>query len=155
MASQSRKHRGYRSQKVVAEFFARHGWPFAESTGAGRSGTDITGMPGLAPEVKARSDLQPLAWLKQAEVNPGLPFVIFRPNGMGEQSVGQWGVLCRLETFTELLREANYGSPEQTDDGVQHEREEAKDDDALDAVLGSPADLTVTHDDSVPRQAAD
>lgn len=116
MASQSRKHRGYRSQRVVAEFFQRHGWEFAESTGAGRSGSDITGMPGLACEIKARSDLQPQAWLRQAEANPGLPFVVFRPNGMGEQSVGRWGVLVRLETFAELLQEAGYGTQQGSDE---------------------------------------
>lgn len=127
-----RKARGYRSQRVVAEFFQRHGWPFAESTGAGRSGSDVTGMPGLACEVKARSDLQPLAWLKQAEMNAGLPFVVFRPNGMGEESVGRWGVLLRLEVLTELLRGAGYGDPLPADAGddpayqqdkkVEHER---------------------------------
>ena len=37
MTSQSRKHRGYRSQKVVAMYLAENGFPFAESTGAGRS----------------------------------------------------------------------------------------------------------------------
>ena len=112
MASQSRKARGMRSQLVAARWFQTHGFPWAESTGAGRSGSDITNMPGLAPEVKARSDLQPLAWLKQAEANAGLPFVIFRPNGMGEESIGLWGVMVRLEVFTELLRAAGFGSPE-------------------------------------------
>jgi hypothetical protein len=125
MASQSRKHRGYRSQKVLADYFTTRGWPYAESTGAGRSGSDLTGMPGLAIEVKARSDLQPLAWLKQAEMNEGLPLVIFRPNGMGEESVGKWGCLLRLDTLTELLRGAGYGdsvAPDQAEDAEQ-ERE--------------------------------
>lgn len=145
MASQSRKHRGYRSQRVVADFFARHGWPFAESTGAGRSGSDITGMPGLACEVKARSDLQPLAWLKQAEMNPGLPFVIFRPNGMGEESVGKWGILCRLEVFTDLLRSAGYGTEQQTNDGPERDDEEGKDEDGLKPRPGLGTDLTIAH----------
>lgn len=153
-ANASRKARGYRTQKVVAEFFQRHGWPFAESTGAGRSGSDLTGMPGLACEIKARSDLQPLAWLKQAEANAGLPFVIFRPNGMGEQSVGRWGVLVRLETFTELLRSAGYGTPEQTDDGPQDHEQEPSDDDRLDAVLRPAADLTAAHDDKSTQAQA-
>ena len=112
MANQSRKHRGYRSQKVAAEWFQQHGWPYAESTGAGRSGVDITGMPGLAVEVKARSKFEPLAWLKQAaKERAGLPFVILRCNGQGEESVGQWGVLLSLEEHTKLLRQAGYGEP--------------------------------------------
>lgn len=157
MASQSRKARGYRSQKVVAEWFQRHGWPFAESTGAGRSGSDLTGMPGLAAEIKARSDLQPLAWLKQAEANAGLPFVIFRPNGMGEQSVGQWGVLVRLEVFTDLLRSAGFGDPphEQPDDRPERDGEEEDDDRSLDSVPRLRADLTIPHEpDATPAAEA-
>ena len=52
MTSQSRKHRGYRSQKVVAMYLAENGFPFAESTGAGRSGADITGVGKIDFEVK-------------------------------------------------------------------------------------------------------
>lgn len=134
-----------RTQKVVAEFFQRHGFPFAESTGAGRSGSDLTGMPGLACEIKARSDLQPLAWLKQAEANTGLPFVIFRPNGMGEQSVGRWGVLVRLEVFTELLLAAGYGGPSEGDERPEPHDEDAEDEHKLDSSLGLPAVVAVTH----------
>jgi hypothetical protein len=154
VASQSRKHRGMRSQRVVADWFQRHGWPFSESTGAGRSGSDITGMPGLAPEVKARSDLQPIAWLKQAEANAGLPFVVFRPNGMGEQAVGKWGVMCRLEVFTDLLRASGYGTPSETNDRPEGSDEEANNDDRLNAVLGLPADLTTRHGANIPPEAA-
>jgi len=116
MASQSRKHRGYRSQKVVAQWFVDHGWPFAESTGAGRSGSDITGVPGLHVEVKARRAFSPLAWLRQtgkeAETHSGLPFVVFRCDGQGEANVGEWAVLMRLDSYTQLLHEAGYGTPE-------------------------------------------
>jgi hypothetical protein len=112
--SQSRKHRGYRSQKVVAQWFVDHGWPFAESTGAGRSGSDITGVPGLMVEVKARRAFSPLAWLRQtvkeAETHGGLPFVVFRCDGQGEANVGEWGVLMSLADHTRLLHEAGYGS---------------------------------------------
>ena len=47
MPSQSRKHRGYRTQKVGAEHLAANGFPYAESTGAGRSGTDITDITSI------------------------------------------------------------------------------------------------------------
>ena len=114
--SQSRKHRGYRSQKVVAEWFAQRGWPFAESTGAGRPGVDVTGMPGLAIEVKARRGLNIVGFLKQAvtQREHGLPFVVVRPDGMGEASVGAWAVLVRLDDMTRLLTEAGYGTPVST-----------------------------------------
>lgn len=124
--SQSRKHRGLRTQKVVAGWFAAHGWPFAESTGAGRSGVDITGVPGLRIEVKARRGFTPMAWLRQVRCEAptwghGVPFVVFRPDGMGEASVGEWGCLVRLDDFTTLLHEAGYGSPERGLDDGEHE----------------------------------
>ena len=118
--SQSRKHRGYRSQAVVAQWFRERGWFFAESTGAGRSGVDVTGMPGLAVEVKARREFSPTAWLKQARADArgGLPFVVFRGDGQGEKSVHEWGVLLTLADMTTLLHEAGYGSPEQAEPQV-------------------------------------
>ena len=121
MSSQSRKHRGYRTQKVAAEWFAANGWEFAESTGAGRSGVDVTGMPGLAVEVKARREFSPVAWLKQAtaERRLGLPLVVFRPDGFGEASVHKWGVLLTLEDATRLLRLAGFGDPLVEDEEAQ------------------------------------
>lgn len=111
--TQARKHRGYRSQKVVADWLVQHGWPFAESTGAGRSGSDVTGVPGLHIEVKARRAFSPLAWLRQtgkeAETTAGLPFVVFRCDGQGEANVGEWGCLLRLDDMTRLLHDAGYG----------------------------------------------
>jgi hypothetical protein len=114
MSAQTRKHRGYRSQTVVARWYAARGWPYAESTGAGRSGSDVTGVPGLHVEVKARRAFSPMAWLRQAKAEAkegGVPFVVFRPDGMGEANVGEWGVLMRLDDHTELLRQAGYGDP--------------------------------------------
>ena len=114
--SQSRKHRGYRSQKVVADWFVQHGFPHAESAGAGRSGNDVTGVPGLRIEVKARRAFSPLAWLRQVragteEWHHGVPFVVFRCDGQGEANVGEWGALLRLDDLTTLLNEAGYGTP--------------------------------------------
>lgn len=109
--SQSRKVRGRKTEAILADYYNAHGWPYAEQTGAGRPGVDITGMPGLAVEVKARRGFEPVAWLKQAATRPGLPFVVFRPNGMGEASVGSWGMLLTVEHGTELLRAAGYGDP--------------------------------------------
>lgn len=114
MTSQSRKSRGLRSQKVVAEWFRDNGFIYAESAGAGRSGSDVTGVPGLNIEVKARRAFSPLAWLRQAHAAKlsGLPFVVFRCDGQGEANVGEWGVLIRLDRFTDLLKEAGYFPPD-------------------------------------------
>lgn len=112
--SQSRKHRGLRTQKVVAEWFAARGWPFAESAGSGRSGSDITGMLDCSVEVKARRAFNPLAWVRQARdaADGRLPFVVFRCDGQGEANVGEWPVLMRLDDFTGLLHDAGYGDPD-------------------------------------------
>jgi hypothetical protein len=110
-ATTSRKQRGRTTQKLVAAYFAANGWVHAESTGAGRPGVDVTGLPGLACEVKARRGFSPLAWLKQAASYPGLPFVVSRPDGMGPTTVESWPVTLKLSDFTILLRDAGYGSP--------------------------------------------
>jgi len=109
MSAASRKQRGNATQTEVARWFAQHGWPYAESTGAGRTGSDITGVPGLACEVKARRAFSPLAWIRQAAGSPGLPFVVHRPDGMGPMSVADWPVTLRLSDFTGLLQSAGYG----------------------------------------------
>lgn len=105
-----RRHRGAQTQAAVALWFRGHGWPYAESTGSGRIGSDITGLPGLACEVKARRDFSPLAWLRQAARGAGIPFVVHRPDGMGPASIADWPVTLRLEDFTTLLGEAGYGT---------------------------------------------
>jgi hypothetical protein len=109
----SRKRRGAQTQHVVAEWFQRHGWPYAESTGAGRTGADLTGLGSLCCEVKARADFDPMAWIRQAgkhkKYPDDLPFVVWRPNGYGPQTVGEWPVMLRLDEFTALLHEAGHG----------------------------------------------
>ena len=108
--SQHRKRRGMRSQKLVAEALAANGWPFAESAGAGRSGADVTGTPDIAVEVKARTNFDPLAWLRQAEAaaDGRLPFVVVRCNGQGE-TVGDYPAMLRFADLIQLLKDAGYG----------------------------------------------
>jgi hypothetical protein len=115
MPSQHRKHRGYRSQKVLALYLASHGFPFAESTGAGRSGTDVTGTVGIDWEVKARKDFTPSAVMKQLKERSNgkdLQVAVLRLNGQGEASIGEWMTIVRLEDFVKLIRAAGYGDPE-------------------------------------------
>lgn len=111
--SQHRKHRGYRTQKLVAEYLAGHGWPFAESSGASRQGADVTGTVDIAVEVKARSALDPLAWVRQAEAaaDGRLPFVVFRCNGQGEDP-SKYPALIRFDVLVQLLTDAGYGHRE-------------------------------------------
>ena len=112
--TQSRKHRGYNSQRIVADYFTVNGWPYAEPVGAGRAGSDITGMPGLDVEVKARRGFDPLAAMRQQEERAAfidIAFAILRMDGQGPAVIGGWPVVIRLDQFTELLRAAGYGEP--------------------------------------------
>lgn len=114
MTSQSRKHRGYRTQKVVAEYLKANGFPYAESTGAGRSGTDVTGIVGVDIEVKARTGLDLPALMRQLReraVEGVLGLGVVRLNGQGEANVGEWVMVLRLADGVSLLRDAGHGEP--------------------------------------------
>lgn len=113
MTSQHRKHRGYKSQAIVADYLKSHGWLFAESTGAGRQGSDITGTPCIDWEVKARADFNPQAALKQLaerSQNGTVSVAVLRPNGYGEARIGEWAAVVPLSVMVQLLKEAGYGS---------------------------------------------
>lgn len=110
MSNASRKSRGAATQRLVAQHFAENGWPYATDAGAGRTGSDVLGVPGLAIEVKARRELRPAEWVRQAESGgEGLPMVVFRPDGMGEATLTEWPVLMRLRDVVGLLHKAGYG----------------------------------------------
>lgn len=115
--TQARKHRGMKTQALVATWLRDRGWPFAESAGAGRSGADVTGTPDIAVEVKARAGFDPLAWIRQAvtAADGRLPFVVMRCNGQGETTIADWPCLIRLGDLTQLLHQAGYGQCADTD----------------------------------------
>lgn len=113
-ASQSRKHRGYRTQDLLAEHLREHGFPYALAAGAGRQGTDVTGTPGIDWEVKARRGFNVLAAMKQAEaraVEGFVPVSVLRYDGMGPSTIGRWPFIVPLDVGILLLREAGYGLP--------------------------------------------
>jgi len=109
--SQSRKHRGYKTQDLVARYLASHGFPYAMSAGAGREGSDITGTPGIDWEVKARAKFGPMGTMKQQanRVSDELPIAVMRLNGQGKNSVGSFCVVMRFDELVLLLRKAGYG----------------------------------------------
>lgn len=114
-----RKERGRETERLLAAYWRERGWPYAEPVGAGRQGADITGMPGLAVEVKATRACQPMAWLRQANgrgvLEEGLsvlPLVVWRPDGMGEAHLREWPALTNVLFMTRLLRAAGYGDGE-------------------------------------------
>ena len=105
--SQSRKHRGFRTERVVAEFLRRT-WEGA-SVGRG-NGRDILNVP-FDCEVKARTGLDVSGTLRQIETRTAksglLGFACFRLNGQGE-SAEQYVAMLRLGDLVELLEAAGY-----------------------------------------------
>ena len=106
--SQSRKHRGFRTERVVAEYL-KHWWDSA-SVGRG-NGRDILNVP-FDCEVKARTGLDIKGTLRQIEDRTAksglLGFACFRLNGQGEQA-SDYVAMLRLSDLVGLLLEAGYG----------------------------------------------
>jgi len=112
MTSQHRKHRGYASQRIVADYLREHGWPFAEPVGAGRKGSDVTGTPAIDWEVKARRGFSPTEAMKQSQERSAdgvIPIAVLRPDGWGEARIADWPAIVPLSVIVQLLREAGYG----------------------------------------------
>jgi hypothetical protein len=111
--SQSRKHRGFRTERVVADYLRL--WWEGASVGRG-SGRDILNVP-FDCEVKARTGLDVKGTLRQIESrtsNSGLlGFATFRLNGQGEQA-GEYVAMLRLSDLVGLLLEAGYGKRQDT-----------------------------------------
>jgi len=119
MASQSRKYRGFSTERVVARYLSEW-WPHADiGRGAGK---DITNVP-FDVEVKARSAFQPLEWLRQATKRAGgkeLPFVVCRMNGQGEDAA-EYLAFMRFGDLVQLLLPL-YGEIQSDSDKLEPER---------------------------------
>ena len=109
--SQSRKHRGYATQRIVAEYLQSQGWDNALPVGAGRDGSDITGIKGLDIEIKARTKLDLAGTMRQLQErskDTGLGIGVLRLNGQGERSVEQFVALLTLADLVYLLKASGY-----------------------------------------------
>ena len=102
MASQHRKHRGFRTERVVAQYLSTV-WQGA-CVGRG-SGKDIVNVP-FDVEVKARAGFQPKAYLAQLKTRTALSgelgFGVIRLNGQGEDA-RDYAAIIRLEDLLPLL----------------------------------------------------
>jgi len=100
--SQHRKHRGFRTERIVAEYLST--WWTGACVGRG-SGKDIVNVP-FDCEVKARAGFQPLAYLKQLKartsVSGELGFGVIRLNGQGEDAA-EYACIIRLADLLPLL----------------------------------------------------
>ena len=107
MASQHRKHRGYKTQRNVADYFKEQGWNHAYSVGAGEQGQDIKGVPFIC-EVKARKNLNMAETIKQIKKHgQGLGFAVARLNGMGNDA-SRYIAFMEMETLVGLLKQAGW-----------------------------------------------
>lgn len=114
MVTSSRVQRGYQSQRIVAEYFRTHGWPYAQPAGSGRSGTDVTGVLGVDIEVKARRGIKVAEAMKQLRdrYQEGvLPVAILRLDGQGESHIADWPAIVPLHVLLDLLKAAGYDKP--------------------------------------------
>lgn len=118
--TQSRKHRGYRTERVIESYLSQ--WWENASVGRG-AGKDIHNVP-FDCEIKARTEFQPLAWLKQVTkrvaASNELPFVVCRMNGQGEDAA-EYLAFMRFGDLVQLLLKAGYGDIQT--DSVQLEPE--------------------------------
>jgi hypothetical protein len=92
---------------VVATYLSQ--WWRSASIGRG-SGKDIHNVP-FDIEVKARTDFQPLAWLKQVEKRTQgkeLSAVVVRMNTQGEDA-SKYLAFMRFQDLVQLLLKAGYG----------------------------------------------
>ena len=109
--SQSRKHRGYATQRIVADYLRDQGWTHALPVGAGRDGSDITGIEGLDIEIKARTNLDLPALMRQLQErrkDTGLGVGVLRLNGQGEKSVESFVAVLTLADLAYLLKASGY-----------------------------------------------
>ena len=102
MASQHRRTRGFRTERVVAQYLSTV-WQGA-TVGRG-SGKDIVNVP-FDCEVKSRSSFQPLSYLKQLKARTDksgeLGFGVLRLNGQGEDAA-EYCAIIRLADLLPLL----------------------------------------------------
>ena len=118
--SQSRKHRGYRTERVIESYLSQ--WWENASVGRGM-GKDIHNVP-FDAEIKARSEFAPLSWLKQVTKRAAgkeLPFVVCRMNGQGEDAA-EYLAFMRFGDLVQLLLQAGYGDIQKDSVELEPER---------------------------------
>lgn len=104
--TQSRKHRGYATERLVSER-VRDLWPFNHVVRG--QGPDLTETPGYSVEIKARRGLNLPDWMRQAARHSashgGIPLLILRLDGQGPTTVDDFPVVLRLGDFIDLVSE--------------------------------------------------
>jgi len=110
MTTQHRRARGRETERCVTDYLASRIFPGAYQVGSGAGGADVRNTPGASIEVKARRDFDPMAWIREASRRPGLPLVVWRPDGMGPLSVADWPSMLPFGRQVDLMLAAGTGS---------------------------------------------
>ncbi len=120
--SQSRKYRGYKTERVVAEYLTQ--WWSGATVGRGM-GKDIVNIP-VDIEVKSRSQFSPMEWLRQVkkrtEKTGELSLVCVRMNGQGESSPEDYLAFLTFGDLVQLLLRAGYGDIQKDSVELEPER---------------------------------
>jgi hypothetical protein len=121
--SQSRKYRGYATERSVATYLSQ--WWSGAAVQRG-NGKDVVNVP-FDCEIKSRSQFSPMEFLRQAAkraaVSHDLPFVVCRMNGQSDkqEAVPEYLAFMRFGDLVQLLLLAGYGDIQQ--DSIQLEPE--------------------------------
>lgn len=114
--AQSRKHRGYKTQRNVAAYLSRW-FPYATSAGAGSQGSDVLNTP-FDIEIKARDRVSITEVLNQLESRKteNIPIGVIRLNGMGDDAsqyiaIMRLGDLCQI-AFEKKMEHTDADAPE-------------------------------------------
>jgi len=115
-----RKDRGLRTERVIVSYLQQ--WWRSASIGRG-AGKDIHNVP-FDIEIKARSEFQPLQWIKQVEKRAQgkeLSAVVCRMNGQGENAA-EYLAFMRFQDLVNLLLNAGYGDIQKDSVELEPER---------------------------------
>lgn len=104
------KEKGSAAEKLVAEWFAAHGWPMAERrvTEGRLDRGDISGVANTVIEVKDRKTLALHAWLDETERerrNDGAEFGVLVVKRYGSLDVSKWYAILRVDQAAKMLHE--------------------------------------------------
>ena len=121
MPSQSRKYRGFKTERVVAEYLQQ--WWSGATVGRG-NGKDIVNIP-MDIEVKARSSFDPVGFLRQSrkrtEKTGEMSLVVCRMNGQGEDAA-EYLAFLKFSDLVQLLLKAGYGDIQKDSVELEPER---------------------------------
>ena len=108
MPSQSRKYRGFATERAVASYLSQ--WWTGATVGRG-AGKDIVNIQ-IDIEVKARTSFNPLEFLRQSrkrtEKTGEMSLVVCRMNGQGEAAVEDYLAFMKFSDLVALLLKAGY-----------------------------------------------